>query len=281
MIVSGKARIAGVTGWPVSHSLSPRVHGFWLERYKIDGAYIPLPIAPDDFQDTVRIIPKLGFAGFNVTVPHKETIFDVVNEVDPAAARLRAVNTVVIDESGRLIGSNTDGYGFVQNLRSVGSWQADQGPVVVIGAGGASRAICAALADEGAPEIRLVNRTFERAEKLAEEIGGPILTWAWEDRDKALNEAALLANTTTLGMDGRPPLALSLDALPETALVTDIVYAPLETELLARARRRGNRVVDGLGMLLHQARPGFAAWFGVEPEVDDDLRTFVLNQSGS
>lgn len=280
MIVTGKAALAGVMGWPVSHSRSPRLHGWWLRHYGIDGAYVPLSVPPERVVEAVRALPALGFRGANVTVPHKEAVIAGLDRLDPAARRIGAVNTIVVAPDGALEGRNTDGFGFVGNLRA-GAPGRDlaAGPAVVLGAGGAARAILVALADAGVPEIRLVNRTEARARALAEELGGPIRAVAWDRRAHCLDGAALLVNTTTQGMAGHPPLDLALDALPGTALVTDIVYTPLETPLLAAARARGNAVVDGLGMLLHQARPGFEAWFGRAPEVTDGLRRFVLGEA--
>jgi shikimate dehydrogenase len=278
MIISGKARLAGVMGWPVGHSLSPRLHGFWLDRHGIDGAYLPLAVKPEDCEAAIRMLPKLGFAGANVTVPHKETAFRAVDELEPLARRIGAVNTLVVREDGSILGRNTDAFGFIENLRAdAPGWSPDAGPACVLGAGGAARAVVAALVDAGVPELRLVNRSVERAERLAADLGGPVRVLAWDDRNRALDGAALLVNTTSLGMRGQPPLDLDLAPLPPEALATDIVYVPLETPLLAAARARGNRVVDGLGMLLHQARPGFAAWFGREPEVTPELRAFVLS----
>lgn len=282
MILTGKARLAGVMGWPVGHSLSPRLHGFWLEKYGIDGAYLPLAVRPEDAEGAIRMLPKLGFRGANVTVPHKEAAFRAVDELEPLARRVGAVNTLVVREDGSLLGRNTDGFGFIENLKAgLPGWRAAAGPAVVLGAGGAARAVVAALADAGAPEIRLVNRSLDRAERLAADLGGPIRVLAWARRTEALEGAALLVNTTSLGMKGQDPLSLDLSRLLPAALVTDIVYAPLETPLLLLARQRNNPVVDGLGMLLHQARPGFAAWFGREPEVTPDLRAFVLRALGS
>ncbi|HYD31826.1 MAG TPA: shikimate dehydrogenase [Azospirillaceae bacterium] len=276
-MISGKAKLAGVMGWPVGHSRSPRLHGFWLDRYGIDGAYVPLAVPPERMLDAVRALPALGLRGANVTVPHKEGVMAALDRIDPQARRIGAVNTIVVTEDGSLEGRNTDGFGFLANLeQGVPGWTASAGPVTVLGAGGASRAIVVALADAGAPEIRLVNRTRARAEALAAELGGPIRVLDWDDRARALDGAALLANTTTQGMVGQPALDIDLGRLPPEAVVTDIVYTPLITPLLAQAKERGNRAVDGLGMLLHQARPGFEAWFGVRPEVTDDLRAFVL-----
>jgi shikimate dehydrogenase len=261
-ILSGHARLAGILGWPVAHSRSPRLHGFWLERHGVDGAYVPLPVRPERFAQAVRSLADLGFRGANVTIPHKEAAFAVCDEVAPFARRAGAVNTLVFREDGTIEGSNTDGYGFLESIREeVPGWRADRGPAVLLGAGGSARAVAAAL----------VNRTRARAEALARELGGPIGV-----AERApLGDAALLVNTTSLGMQGQPPLELDLAPLPAGAVVADLVYVPLETPLLAAARARGLAAVGGLGMLLHQARPGFARWFGVEPQVDAALRDFV------
>ncbi len=281
MILSGRTRLAGVVGWPVGHSLSPRLHGFWLEHHGIDGAYLPLTVAPEHFETALRSLGDLGFRGANVTIPHKRAARALCDEVAPLAARIGAVNTLVF-EDGRLKGSNTDAFGFLENLRQgAPTWDPAAGPALILGAGGAARAVAVALLDAGAPELRLANRTAARAEALAqelgaEELGGQATAVPWEARGAALGDLALLVNTTSLGMTGQPPLDLDLGPLPPGAVVTDIVYAPLETDLLARARARGNPAVDGLGMLLHQARPGFEAWFGIAPEVTAELRAFVL-----
>ncbi|MDH5748908.1 MAG: shikimate dehydrogenase [Rhodospirillales bacterium] len=272
---------AGVMGWPVGHSLSPRLHGYWLKQYGINGTYQAIAVRPEDLGDALNNLKRDDFAGVNLTVPHKEAALAHMDEVTDAARRIGAVNTVVLTPEGGLAGSNTDGFGFMENLKAAlssrrVSWRVDSGPAVVVGAGGAARAIVCALVDAGVGELRLINRSEGRARDLAKAIGGPFDVIPWAGRESALAGAALLVNTTTLGMTGQPPLDLSLAALPETAVVNDIVYAPLETPLLAAARARGNPVVDGLGMLLHQARPGFAAWFGIEPEVTEDLRAWVL-----
>jgi shikimate dehydrogenase len=276
MTLSGRARLAGVAGWPVGHSLSPRLHGFWLEHHGIDGAYIPLAIAPEHFESGLRGLADAGFRGLNLTIPHKQAALALCDEVAPLAARIGAVNTLLF-EDGRIAGSNTDVFGFLENLRQgAPAWDPAAGSALILGAGGAARAIAVALLDAGATDLRLVNRTSTRAEALAEELGGKVTAIAWAARTAALDGLDLLVNTTSLGMTGQPALDLDLDPLPTGAVVTDIVYAPLDTELLARARARGNRTVDGLGMLLHQARPGFEAWFGVAPEVTPELRAFVL-----
>ena len=275
--LSGNARLAGVIGWPIAHSRSPRLHGYWLERYGIDGAYLPFAVRPERLAPALTALPALGLSGINVTLPHKEAALGRCARVTEAARRIGAVNTIVVTEDGELEGSNTDAFGFLAHLAaSQPGFRLDSGPAVLLGAGGAARAIAVALLDAGAPELRLVNRTKARAERLAAALGPRVRLVDWAERGTALAGAALLVNSTTLGMTGQPPLDLDLAALPRAAVVYDIVYVPLETPLLAAARARGHAVVDGLGMLLHQARPGFAAWFGREPEVDAALRDFVL-----
>ncbi|MBN9562725.1 MAG: shikimate dehydrogenase [Alphaproteobacteria bacterium] len=270
-ILTGKARLAGILGWPVSHSRSPRLHGFWLERHGIDGTYVPLPVPPDDFAAAVRSLAALGFAGANVTIPHKLAAFAVCDAVDESARRAGAVNTLVFRD-GRVEGSNTDGSGFIANLRAHGVDPA-VGPALVLGGGGSARAVAAALQDAGA-RVSLANRTRARADALANDLPG-LKVLDWNARHVALADHALVVNTTSLGMTGNPALELDLDRAPAGMAVADIVYVPLETPLLAAARARELRTVEGLGLLLHQAVPGFTAWFGVEPTVDDELRRFV------
>ncbi len=280
--LTGAAKLAGLMGWPVHHSRSPRLHGYWLDHYGIDGTYVPLAVAPERLERALRGLHALGFQGCNLTIPHKEAALSIVDEVTEAARRIGAVNTVVVGSDGRLTGDNTDGFGFMANLLAEdGSWRAADGPAVILGAGGAARAVAVALIEAGVVELRLLNRTMARAERLAielrEMVGGLAVTVVpWEERNDALSGTNLLVNTTSLGMEGQPPLVIDLGQLPAPALVTDIVYAPLETELLAAARARHHPVVDGLGMLLHQGRPGFSAWFGVDPTVTDELRHAVL-----
>ncbi|MDH3235223.1 MAG: shikimate dehydrogenase [Alphaproteobacteria bacterium] len=275
--ISGAARLAGVMGWPVAHSLSPRLHGYWLEHYKIDGAYIPMPVAPKDFEAALKALPKLGFAGVNLTVPHKEAALALADTADDLTRRLGAANTLIFKADGHIEAHNTDGYGFIENLRDHEPGLCiDAAPAVVVGAGGSARAVVAALSDAGAPEVRLINRTKARAEALKRDLGGPVTVIDWEARAGALGGAGLLVNTTTQGLRGQPALELSLDALPKQARVADLIYSPLDTPLLVEAKARGHRTIDGLGMLLHQARPGFTAWFGVEPRIDDALRHHVL-----
>ncbi len=281
MSLTGKAKKAGVMGWPIGHSRSPALHGWWLAQHRIDGAYVPMAVRPRDLGAALRALPVLGFAGCNLTIPHKEPALALLDRVDAVATRIGAVNTIIVGADGALEGRNTDGYGFLANLRDgAPGWSARRGAAVLICAGGAARAIVVALLDDGAPEIRIVNRTAGRAASLAAEFGPRITPVAWNDRAEALADAALLVNTTSQGMDGEAPLDLPLDRLPSDALVNDAVYVPLETPLLAAARRRGNSVVDGLGMLLHQAQPGFAAWFGVAPSVTPALRAAVLATMG-
>lgn len=277
MILTGKAKLAGVIGWPVSHSKSPRLHGFWLDKYGIDGAYLPLPVEPDAFETAVLGLKASGFRGCNVTIPHKEAALLLADHKTARAEKIGASNTLVFKEDGTILADNTDGYGFMENLfQYAPDWQAETGPAVVLGAGGAARGVVVGLLEAGVPEIRLTNRTRARAEQLADSLEGAITVVDWPARHQALAGAHLLVNTTTLGMQGQAPLEIDLDDLAPTALVSDIVYAPLVTPLLADAKKRGCQTVDGIGMLLHQARPGFKAWFGSDPDVDQALRDFVL-----
>ena len=267
--------LAGIIGWPVSHSRSPLLHGYWLRAHGILGAYVPLPVRPGSLPAALRGLAALGFRGCNVTVPHKEEARLLVDRLDPLAERIGAVNLVTVNADGTLSGANTDAAGFLAALAEGDpGWRADAGPAVILGAGGAARAVVASLLDAGVPALRLLNRTRERAEALAASIGGG-RALHWAERAAALEGAALLVNTTSLGMTGQPPLDLDLSALPRSAVVCDIVYVPTETDLLRAARARGNRVVPGLGMLLHQARPAFAAWFGVLPTITPALRAEI------
>lgn len=268
--------LAGLMGWPVAHSRSPNIHNHWIAEYGLRGAYVLLPVEPTNLAQALRALPVLGFAGCNLTIPHKVAAMALVDSVDPVARRIGAINTVVVQPDGSLSGSNTDGFGYIQSLLDeVPDWRADAGPVVVMGAGGAARGVIATLAELGAKEIRVCNRSPGKAQQLAAELGGPVTALRWEERHGALAGAALLVNTTSQGMSGQPPLDLVLDELPRDALVSDLIYVPLQTPLLAAARARGNRCAGGLGMLLNQARPGFAAWFGCMPEVTAPLRALV------
>jgi shikimate dehydrogenase len=268
--------LAGLMGWPVMHSRSPKLHNYWLGAHGLAGAYVPLAIKPEGLRAALRALPALGFSGCNLTIPHKEAALAIVDKVDPLARRIGAVNTVVVMPDGSLEGRNTDSFGFVESIREAQpAWRADLGPIVVLGAGGGARAVLVGLIDQGAREIRLLNRTLARAEALARELGGPIKALDWQRRNAALDSAAMLVNTTNQGMVGEPPLDLPLDKLPTSALVSDIVYIPRETPLLATARKRGNPTVNGAGMLVHQARAAFRAWFGIMPEVTPELRAMV------
>lgn len=286
MTISGSARVAGVIGWPVAHSLSPPLHGFWLRQLGIDGAYVPLAVAPERLEQALAALPALGLAGVNVTVPHKERALAAVDEASLVARRIGAVNTIIVRPDGRLHGTNTDAFGFLENLRDrAPGWNPAAGPALVLGAGGAGRAVIAALLDAGVPALRLTNRHRERAEAVAADFartdpGVSIEVAPWEQRAAALPGLALLVNAASLGMVGQPALDLDLALLPPEAIVADIVYTPLSTPLLAAAAARGNPVVDGLGMLLHQARPAFAAWFGHDPQVTDALRRFMAQTLG-
>lgn len=279
MILTGKAKIAGVLGWPINHSKSPRLHGFWLEKYNIDGTYIPMAVEPVHFETAVMGIKASGLRGCNVTVPHKETALQIADHITERAKKIGAANTLIFQDDGSILADNTDGYGFYENLKQgAPDWNPKEGPAVVLGAGGAARAIIVALIEAGVPEIRLTNRTRARAETLAEELEGNITVIDWNKRGTILSDCNLLVNTTTLGMTGQGLLEIDVFEMPKTALVTDIVYAPLMTNLLEKAKAHGCPIVDGIGMLLHQARPGFEAWFGADPVVDENLREFVLGE---
>ena len=268
--------LAGLMGWPVAHSRSPDIHNHWMAEQGLRGAYVLLPVAPAHLAQALRALPVMGFAGCNLTIPHKVAALALVDQVDATARRIGAINTVVVQPDGSLAGFNTDGVGYVHSLlHEMPHWRANAGPAAVIGAGGAARAVLVSLLEQGASEIRLCNRSEEKARQLANEIGGPIHALPWAQRHAALNGAALLVNTTSQGMSGQAALDLSLDALPTDALVSDLVYVPLETPLLVAARARGNAVVGGLGMLLHQARAAYARWFGTMPEVTPVLRAKV------
>ncbi len=268
--------LAGVMGWPVAHSRSPKIHNYWIEKYGLNGAYVLLPVAPGKLEAAIAGLPALGFKGCNITIPHKVDAMSLVHEVDANAKRVGAMNTIVVQADGTLKGFNNDGFGYIQSLLDAKpDWRADAGPVTVLGAGGAARAVVLALADRGAKEIRLLNRTNDKATALAQEFGGPVKAYAWSERHTALADVALLVNTTSQGMHGQAALELNLDALPVHALVSDVIYVPLETPLLAAARQRGNATVNGLGMLLNQARPAFNAWFGVMPDVTPELRRII------
>jgi shikimate dehydrogenase len=276
MVDPGRFLLAGVMGWPVMHSRSPRLHQYWLQQHAIAGVYVPLAIRPAGLSAALRALAPLHFSGCNLTIPHKEAALAMVDEADLAARRIGAVNCVIVRADGTLEGRNNDGFGFLQSiLEEYPPWRADRGPIVLFGAGGGARAVIVSLADEGARDIRVINRTLARAYALEKEFGAPVKSVAWQDRHEALADACMLINATNQGMIGQPALDVSLTHLPTSALVADIVYIPRETPLLAEARRRGNPTVGGLGMLLHQARPAFEAWFGIMPQVTSDLRRLI------
>lgn len=268
--------LAGIFGWPIMHSRSPKLHNYWLAQHGLAGSYVPLAIEPAGLERALRALPVLKFSGVNLTIPHKEAAMKFVDRVDPAAQRVGAVNTVKVEADGSLSATNNDVFGYIASIEEAApSWRADAGPVTVLGAGGAARAVLVGLIDKGAKDIRLANRTAARAEDLARQFGGAIRTVPWSARADALEGAAMLVNTTSQGMVGQPALDIDLGKLPAAALVSDLVYAPLETPLLVAARQRGNRTVGGLGMLLNQARPAFHAWFGVLPQVTPQLRAEI------
>lgn len=265
--------MAGVMGWPVMHSRSPLMHNYWMAQQGLTGAYVPLAIKPGELAPALRAMHPLGFAGCNLTIPHKQDAMTIVDELDDVARKIGAISCVVVRDDGSLFGTNNDWLGFLGNLKQhFPDWRGDSGPIAVIGAGGGGRAVCYALLQEGATEIRLVNRTLEKAQAIADEFGGPIQAVPWAERHDALEGVAMVVNVTSQGMDGQKSLDLRLDNLPQSALAADIIYTPLETPFLAAARERGNRTLNGLGMLLHQGPPAWKFWFDLEPTVTAELR---------
>jgi len=274
-----KLLLAGVIGDPVAHSRSPRLHGHWLRRYGIEGHYVPLHVSRDRLHETLRMLPELGFKGINVTIPHKETVLQIADSVTDRAALIGAANTLTYTAKGMLQADNTDGAGFIENVRQyTPGWSSSEGPALVLGAGGAARAVVSALLQDGCPEVVLVNRTRARAEALRDHFGAKVQVLDWTQIPDVLEDVALLVNTTSLGMTGKQPLHIDLDRLTAQTIVNDIVYTPLRTALLQAAEEKGCHTVDGLGMLLHQAVPGFERWFGTKPAVDDALRAAVLDE---
>jgi len=275
---TGSIPLAGVIGSPISHSLSPKLHGHWLRKYQIDGYYIPIELSHETFETGLRSLPGIGFRGVNVTLPFKEKVLTLADVITDRAALIGAANTVTFRKDGRIQADNTDGYGFIENIKqNAPDWTAASGPALVLGAGGASRAVISALLAEGAPEIWLANRTRNRATMLREHFGARVQVIDWAAATAEVSGAAILVNTTSMGMTGQPPLSISIEKIKSKTLVTDIVYNPLKTDLLLAAEKKGCKTVDGLGMLLHQAVPGFEAWFRKKPQVDEDLRDVVLN----
>jgi len=269
--------LAAVIGSPIAHSRSPALHGYWLKRYGIKGFYIPMDVAQADLATVLRMLPKMGFVGANVTIPHKEAILQIADVISDRAALIGAANTLIFRKDGKIQADNTDGAGFIANLRqNAPHWVPNSGPAAVFGAGGAARAVIAALIEVGVPEIRLANRTRARADALRSDFGAKVHVQEWVQADAMIDGAATVVNTTSLGMTGKPDLVLPLGSLSPQALVTDLVYTPLKTQFLIEAEERGATVVDGLGMLLHQAAPGFERWFGQRPEVDEATRAAVM-----
>jgi shikimate dehydrogenase len=265
--------LAGVMGWPITQSRSPILHNYWIEKYKLNGRYVP----PERLADAIRGLPALGFRGCNLTMPHKQYAMTIVDNLTDTAKRIGAVNCIVVGEDGKMSGTNNDGKGYVLSVQEVApQWKPSGGPIAILGAGGAARAIIVALLEHDASEIRLINRTFERAERLAKEFGPAIEPIAWDKRGDAIGDVALLTNATNQGMTANPPLEISLDKLSSWTLVSDLIYVPPETPFLTAAKARGNVTINGLGMLLHQARPAFHAWFGVMPEITSDLRAAIM-----
>lgn len=272
-----KIPLAAVIGHPIAHSKSPNVHGYWLRKYGLKGHYIPMDIAPEKLVDLLPRLADLGFVGANVTIPHKEKVMEIADLITDRATLIGAANTLIFRKDGRIHADNTDGYGFIENIRqTIPDWNPKSGPAVVFGAGGASRAVLASLLDVGVPKIMLTNRTRIRAEKLREDFGHRVQVVEWVQAGNVLDEADLVVNTTSLGMTGKPEMRVPLDGLRRGAIVNDLVYTPLRTRLLKTGEERGCRVVDGLGMLLHQAVPGFERWFGKRPVVDENVRAAVL-----
>jgi shikimate dehydrogenase len=276
-MMAGDFILAGVMGWPIAQSRSPILHNYWIEKYNLNGRYVPLAVRPERLSDAIRGLPALGFRGCNLTMPHKQLAMTMVDSLTDTAKRIGAVNCIVVGEGNKLSGTNNDGNGYVLSVQEVApQWRPSDGPIAILGAGGAARAIIVALIERRVSEIRLINRTFEKAERLAKEFGTAIKPIAWDQRADAIADVALLTNATNQGMIGQPPLEISLDKLSSRTLVSDLIYVPPETPFLTTAKARGNVIINGLGMLLHQARPAFEAWFGVMPEITPDLRALIM-----
>lgn len=269
--------LAGVIGSPIAHSRSPHLHGYWLRQLGLPGYYIPMDVSAADLEDTIRTLPKMGFVGVNITVPHKEAVMAIADKVTDRATLIGAANTLIFRKDGKIHADNTDGYGFIENLRTgAPDWSPKDGPAAIFGAGGAARAVVASLTDAGVPEVLISNRTRIRAERLKEDFGNRIRVVDWVQAGNMVDEAALVVNTTSLGMTGKPELRVPLDGLKANKVVTDLVYSPLKTPLLQEAERIGCKTVDGLGMLIYQAVPAFERWFGQRPVVDAATRQALL-----
>lgn len=269
--------LAGVIGSPIAHSKSPQLHRHWLKTYGIAGHYIPMDVTNDSLENVLRTLPQMGFVGVNITIPHKEKVMGIADLVTDRAILIGAANTLIFRKDGKIHADNTDGYGFIENLKAgAPHWDPRSGPAAVLGAGGAARAVISSLLEAGVPEIMLSNRTRVRADKLKQDFGSRIRVYEWVQAGNMIEDADLLVNTTSLGMIGKSELRVPLDGLRSSTIVTDLVYAPLKTKLLATAEEVGCVTVDGLGMLLHQAVPAFERWFGQRPEVDRATRAAAL-----
>ena len=273
-----KIPLVALLGSPISHSKSPMLHGYWLRKYGINGHYIPMDVNSGDLNNVLATLPKMGFVGANVTIPHKENVLKVADKISDRAAMIGAANTLSFGHNGRIYADNTDGYGFIENIRQhQPDWCATEGPSLVLGAGGASRAVVSSLLQNAASEIWITNRTRARAEKISSDFGARVKVIDWFSVNKFLPDAATVINATSLGMVGKPELTIDLKPLSHNTLVTDLIYNPLKTRLLIQAEKKGCRTVDGIGMLIHQAVPGFARWFNLQPSIDNDLRDMLLS----
>lgn len=271
-------KLAGVMGWPITQSRSPILHNYWIEKYNLNGRYVPLAVKPERLTHAIRGLPALGFRGCNLTMPHKQFAMTMVDSLTDTAKRIGAINCIVVDDDGKMSGTNNDGNGYVLSVQEVAPhWKPSDGPIAILGAGGAARAIIVALLERGAKEVRVINRTFDKAVALAKEFHPVIKSMPWDKRSDAIDDVTLLVNATNQGMIGKPALDISLDKLSSRTLVSDLIYVPPETAFLAAANARGNVTINGLGMLLHQARPAFQAWFGILPEITRELRVKIMD----
>ena len=272
-----RPRLAAVLGNPISHSKSPRMHNYWLKKNKLNGYYIPIKVELEDFEQTIRALVNMGFSGVNVTIPHKLSALKIADESSSIAQYIGAANTLTFTQENKIYADNTDAYGFINNIKcKYPDWNPKKGTSVVLGAGGASRAVIAALLSEGSKEIIVLNRTIEKAEALKEDYDNKITVESWKNINEVAASSTNIINTTSLGMNNESLIAIKPNAIPETALVSDLVYTPLETNFLKMAKNRGSRTVDGLGMLIHQGVPGFEAWFGQKPLVTEELRKILI-----
>ena len=272
-----RPRLAAVLGNPISHSKSPRMHNYWLKQNKLNGYYIPIKVELENFEETIWTLVSMGFSGVNVTIPHKLSALKIADESSSTAQYIGAANTLTYTKENKIYADNTDAYGFINNIKcKYPDWDPKKGMSVVLGAGGASRAVIAALLSEGSKEIIVLNRTIEKAEALKEDYDNKITVESWKNINEVVASSSNIINTTSLGMNNESLIAIQPDAIPETALVSDLVYTPLETNFLKMAKNRGSRTVDGLGMLIHQGVPGFEAWFGQKPLVTEELRKILI-----